>query len=1403
MNNNRKTVKQANRMATRVLKKAGLMTLAATTVSGTAFGVAASNTIVLADAPTEESVAATVEQAQQQADAAKQNYDAVSADLYTASNELTQAEANSAQAQQNYEDAQAVAQQAFNDLETAVSEAKETAEADWQTAQENVVTAGNDLAAAETNASEAKETYENSVQDYNDAVAGTNVTQADIDRATEVYNANAETEAQARQTVIEKQEAVDSAKATTENADLQVTDAGIARDNALADNQAANEAVENAQAQVDAAQKDIDTFDAVAADPSLLQQTDEYKAEQDAKAVMNDAGIAKDNATTAFNDAQTDYEGKVEATENAQAYYDDKESIRDTAGEALTEAENALTVSEQNQATAQKDYDDKNAGAKDAAQNLADAQTAKTQADEALTTAKTNEELAKSALEQAQQNVVIAKNNATNEQDALIAEKQTAIDTAIATKEQLTAALPGMQEQYNLGSYGFINWMLTTKAPNLTPAQIDDLNLAKKIIEDATKENMADSVENAPLYSGYLESERGNSNVIVIGDQKDATDLINTAQTLQWMKDLDEKRVSDSNFGGYNPIYTNFAFMASAQAGAMRAAEYRNHSDYFFGENEGIAFGQYDPMNGWYTREKQIFDALKEELGLEGHLTDEQYYAVEDLAMQRGQVIGHYTGLFTGKNQVFGFGFTNYDKWFETGTSEYTSSVVDFDTEGNPSAYYAKPNGGYEPSPTAVYTTGEFTDLYNEYYATVDVMAQNAKITEAEGQAQVAANEKKELEDNRQNVIDAAEANAAVENKVEEKTLAVQDASADVSAKTQDVTDKENAVTQATMDKEAADALLEEARGILENINGEVSANAETVKTCISNLTEAQNNLQTADEALTAAKAAEDAAKAVMDEKAIALEDAKEALDTATAEYEAAKEKLDSLTDPSTREKLVATKSEKDDALTEAQNVQTDKASALAEAEQNLNSAEQTLADAQTKEREAKDALITATEDYNTAKSNAQASEDYLNGLEEEYAPVVQAADKMNAAFGALETAKQEVTDAEAALTEAKRILDECTARKNVTAEEFNTVMSLLSDITTDSVIDNEKYDYLNEYTANVRGSREAMEAMSKAVNDAQTKVDGLKQDKDKAYSDYLTATAELATAKTEQAKLQQEKEAAEKARAEQEAQKQRAAEEQTRAQQNANSGSTNSGGSSGTSAQTVTPQLVLNRSLANGSNGSDVLQAQKMLADLGYYNGTLDGDFGPYTLSAVTKFQEDFGLYVDGVIGNQTAGALNKYAVPQTQNVSTSPTFNADLRFGSVGGAVSLLQQKLAELGFNPGPVDGYFGRLTENAVKAFQTAYGLYVDGYVGPYTNAELNNSQARPSVAITRALGYGATGSDVARLQQRLLDLGYPTGPVDGDFGDMTLNAVMEFQGDNGLYIDGIAGPITLNALGLAR
>ena len=78
--------------------------------------------------------------------------------------------------------------------------------------------------------------------------------------------------------------------------------------------------------------------------------------------------------------------------------------------------------------------------------------------------------------------------------------------------------------------------------------------------------------------------------------------------------------------------------------------------------------------------------------------------------------------------------------------------------------------------------------------------------------------------------------------------------------------------------------------------------------------------------------------------------------------------------------------------------------------------------------------------------------------------------------------------------------------------------------------------------------------------------------------------------------------------------------------------------------------------------------------------------------------------------------GAVLRYLSYLTNQVAKR---HLSRRRRSRGAAVKVVQARLTDLGFRPGPVDGEFGPKTDRAVRAFQDKWDLKVDGKVGPAT------------------------------------------------------------------------------------
>jgi N-acetylmuramoyl-L-alanine amidase len=147
--------------------------------------------------------------------------------------------------------------------------------------------------------------------------------------------------------------------------------------------------------------------------------------------------------------------------------------------------------------------------------------------------------------------------------------------------------------------------------------------------------------------------------------------------------------------------------------------------------------------------------------------------------------------------------------------------------------------------------------------------------------------------------------------------------------------------------------------------------------------------------------------------------------------------------------------------------------------------------------------------------------------------------------------------------------------------------------------------------------------------------------------------------------------------------------------------------------------------------------------------------------------------------------------------------------RLGDEGPAVAEIRSKLARLGLvappeaaDPNPT--VFDEAMDHAVRHFQQERGLTVDGIVGPATYRALDEARYRlGDRVLSYVVGNPLTGDDVQLLQQRLMELGFNVGRVDGVFGPLTLDALREFQRNVGLPPDGTCGPATFKALaGLA-
>ena len=192
--------------------------------------------------------------------------------------------------------------------------------------------------------------------------------------------------------------------------------------------------------------------------------------------------------------------------------------------------------------------------------------------------------------------------------------------------------------------------------------------------------------------------------------------------------------------------------------------------------------------------------------------------------------------------------------------------------------------------------------------------------------------------------------------------------------------------------------------------------------------------------------------------------------------------------------------------------------------------------------------------------------------------------------------------------------------------------------------------------------------------------------------------------------------------------------------------------GAQGPINSTIRSGLSFSRNLQVNSQGEDVRQLQVFLNNNGFPvaatgAGSLGREtnfFGNATHAALVKYQTSVGVSATGYLGPLTRAKIAENITP-TASATAAPTpvvtpsspattvpsmaFSRPLGTGSEGTDVTLLQNMLKNEGLFNVLATGYFGPLTESAVKAFQEKYNIAKSGdsgygFVGPKTRAKLN-------------------------------------------------------------------------------
>lgn len=241
---------------------------------------------------------------------------------------------------------------------------------------------------------------------------------------------------------------------------------------------------------------------------------------------------------------------------------------------------------------------------------------------------------------------------------------------------------------------------------------------------------------------------------------------------------------------------------------------------------------------------------------------------------------------------------------------------------------------------------------------------------------------------------------------------------------------------------------------------------------------------------------------------------------------------------------------------------------------------------------------------------------------------------------------------------------------------------------------------------------------------------------------------------------------------------------------------------------------------LREGDSGDEVLTLQTRLMELGYYKGSVTSTFDAETRDALMQFEARYSDQCYGVatvklqelLFSDLAAAAEESVSEQQVEMGNQLQEYAedgytDLQFGDVHDAVALLQNRLTELGYFAGEVNGEYDFYTSLAVMRFEAAYGRELTGiatvsmqeYLYSESAREMNGKGDKSKHGRFIPMKKGDEGADVYLMQQRLSDLGYADDAPNGKYNKFTADLLAKFQENSGLKATGVADADTLERL----
>ncbi len=215
----------------------------------------------------------------------------------------------------------------------------------------------------------------------------------------------------------------------------------------------------------------------------------------------------------------------------------------------------------------------------------------------------------------------------------------------------------------------------------------------------------------------------------------------------------------------------------------------------------------------------------------------------------------------------------------------------------------------------------------------------------------------------------------------------------------------------------------------------------------------------------------------------------------------------------------------------------------------------------------------------------------------------------------------------------------------------------------------------------------------------------------------------------------------------------------------------------------------VVGNAFRLGDENQVIKDCQTALKRLGYVTFKPDGVMGKATVSAIKAFQQANGLTRDGALG------------PVTRDMILSgDAQEMVMQLGDYGTDVKNMQTRLAKLNYlSSANATGYFGEITEDAVKAFQKRAGLTADGKVGGVTLTMMNSSSAKKAASAPSTKKETKTSSGSSGSSSSGSSSGSSSSGVSDKSGVEKLVSLAESKVGS-KYVRGAKGPNTFDCSG---